>query len=211
MPVQISLRNPDEVPSGKPFIPFIIYVVVMGLVGTIRKRNRSESMSMQETNEVKKSKKQSSEKSKKPSSNHTRPPATSSSSSTTASSAISRDENYSPSGKEERTKMREKKGKGMGVAMTTPTGEKASKKSSQSSDTTSSRLLWKKKSNDVDVEIVSKDIEPLKTSSDEPYVLMAADRQTAATAESNWKKVADRLTIPAVKRNEKNVVFWRKE
>ena len=185
------------------------------MVGTIRKRIRSEPASMQETNDVKKSKKQSSEKSKKSSSNHTRPPTTSSSSSpsssTTPSSAGSRDENYSPSGKEERTKIREKKGKGVGGAMITPAGEKASKKSSQSLDTTSCRLLWEKKSNDVDVETASKDIEPLKTSSDEPYVLMAADRQTAATAESNWKKVADRLAIPAVKRNEKNVVFWRKE
>ena len=64
--------------------------------------------------------------------------------------------------------------------------------------------------NNVDVESDLKDIEPLKTSSDTPYVLLETDRQTATSAENNWKKVASRLTIPAAKGNEKNVCVWRK-
>ena len=58
---------------------------------------------------------------------------------------MSRDENYSPSGKEERTKVREKKSKGVGVAVVSPTGEKTSREVSQSSATTSSRLFWNEK------------------------------------------------------------------
>lgn len=50
-----------------------------------------------------------------------------------------------------------------------------------------------------------KDIEPLKTASDEPFVALAPERQAALAVENSWRKLAEKFPIPAVKTNKMDV------